>query len=134
MFNIDERRPGKLSVEREEVRQGLILTSERKKLDGKKPYQLVKVPTTDLHVALVIIQALGELLCVHVTVTGTPHRGILIVCVVLGVSGGGVGLIGLGLGGGGGTSTTEETADGVTDGRTNRDTAVNFNCQRTTLA
>jgi hypothetical protein len=40
-------------------------------------YQLLQVPTADLHVALVLIHALGELLSVHLAVPCTPAAAVL---------------------------------------------------------
>lgn len=69
--------------------------------------QLLKIPRTSLHVSLVLIQALGELLSINITVTCLP--------VVLLWCGLGVGDLGLWGSSWGGTAT-KETTDGVADG------------------
>ena len=79
--------------------------------------ELLKVPVADLHITLVVVHALRELRGGALAVAGVP-------LVVLG--GSGLGLDGLGLGSGSrlGGAAGEEAADGVADGGTDRNTAV----------
>lgn len=78
---------------------------------GLAGLELLEVPVADLHVAAVVVHALGEAL-----------RGAGAVVVLLLVLGGllGLHLLGGGLGGAAG----EEAADGVADGGANGDTAI----------
>lgn len=78
--------------------------------------QLVKVPSTDLHVATVVIQAL----CEHLSL-------VLAVASVVGILLGLLSLsLGLSLSGRSGGTATEEAADGVANGGTDGDTTVSM--------
>lgn len=84
--------------------------------------ELIKVPATDAHVALVLIHAVAEVANIDLA-CGVLERGLgsgiaLVEAVVHGLGRGS--LLGLGRGAG----TTEEATDGVTDGRTNSDTTI----------
>jgi len=73
--------------------------------------QLVEIPSTDLHVAVVVIQALREYLCL---ITTAIRAGLVLVS-----------LLSLSLNrllGRCSRATTKETTDGVTDGRADSDT------------
>lgn len=83
---------------------------------GLAGLQLLEVPRASLHVALVLIQALSELLSVDVAVPGLP--------VVLLWSG--LGVVDSGLWGSLGGAATEETTDGMADGGADCDTAVSL--------
>jgi hypothetical protein len=93
---------------------------------GYQTYQLVQVPSTDGHVALVLIQALAEVLHVGRAGRVLPGRGAvaLVEAAFHGLSLGSSSL--LGFGGGARGATAEEAADGVADGGTNCDTTIGF--------
>lgn len=86
---------------------GLVLAG-----GGLASLELLEVPVTDLHVAAVVVEALGEALSGAGAVVGA-------VVVVL-LLGSGLDLLGSGLGSGG--AATEEATEGMTDGRANGDT------------
>ena len=50
----------------------------------QKPYQLFKIPTANLHVALVLIQALGEGLCIIIAAASAPAVVLVIGFLTLG--------------------------------------------------
>lgn len=76
-------------------------------------YQLLQIPPADLHVAAVLVHALGELRSRALAVA----RGVPLVVVLLGGCG-----LGLRRGSGLGGAAGEEAADGVADGGTDCDT------------
>lgn len=84
--------------------------------------ELLKVPVADLHVAVVLVHALGELLGSGTTVVAPllllSLRGLLVL-----IGGLGVVLLGSRFGG---AAAGEEAADGVADGGANGNTTVCF--------
>lgn len=85
-------------------------------------YELFQIPATDLHIALVLVQALSERLGILLTVPCSPVT--TLICSVLGLARYGVvGRLRLGGGAGAGTSS-KEAANGVANGAPNCDTAV----------
>jgi hypothetical protein len=80
-------------------------------------YQLLQVPRASLHVALVLIQALCELLRVDLAAPRSP-----VALLSRTLRQGHLGLLGLRWGSGG--AATEETADGVADRGTDCYTTV----------
>lgn len=86
--------------------RGLVLAG-----GGLAGLELLEVPVADLHVAAVVIQALGEAL----GGAGAVVELLLLLGLLLGLE-----LLGRGLGGAAG----EEAADGVADGGADGDTAV----------
>lgn len=83
-------------------------------------YQLLQIPTADLHVALVLVQALSERLGILFT-TSRPPAVALISSVLSLTRHGVVGLLRLGRGTG---TTSKETPYRVADGTTHCDAAV----------
>jgi hypothetical protein len=93
------------------------MTSKRLK---KATYQLLQIPAADLHVALILIQALSELLRIRLTASRTPavllglislrRNSIILRCLLGGSSG----------------TATEESADCVADRRAYCNTTKSF--------
>lgn len=77
----------------------------------KNPYQLLQVPATDLHVALVFIQTLSEGLCIIFAASRTPGVALVVVVGLAGHSSIGLLLLGWLT-----RSATEHAPDGMTDG------------------
>lgn len=77
-------------------------------------YQLIQIPPTDLHIPLILIQALSKLLRIHIAVPSAPAIVVasLVSSVAVRVCRGGVGLIGF-RGRLAGGAAAEEPAEGV---------------------
>jgi hypothetical protein len=94
--------------------------------------QLLHVPTTNTHVALILIHTISKALDVRGTWTGRFGGGVglRVEGIIHGVAGSCVGVGGLlvfllfGWGGRGAAAAAEKAADGVADGRTDCDAAV----------
>lgn len=109
--NTDWQLTGKLSV-------ATISTDTRK--HSEESYQLLQVPSTNLHITLVFIQACRELLGIHFTTPRAPS--VVLVAFVVALAGEGVvGLLLLSWGAG---SATEHSSDCVADGGADCYTAV----------
>jgi hypothetical protein len=102
-FSIGLQHFDKLSVQRI-----LINTSPHSLRHSSLTYQLLQIPTADLHISLVFIQALGELLCIHLAAAWSPG-------IVLLVASGSHAIILLLFCGSLRGSATEETTDCVAD-------------------
>ena len=77
----------------------------------QKTHQLLQVPATDLHVALVLIQTLSEGLRIILAASRTPGAALVVVVGLAAYS-----IIGLLLLGWLTRSATEHAPDGMTDG------------------
>ena len=84
---------------------------------GLADLELLEVPAADLHVAALLVHALGELLRSALAVVA-PRAVVLLALLALRLHGA---LLGLG---GRGRAAAEETADGVPDGRAHRHAAA----------
>lgn len=89
---------------------------------GLARLELLEVPVADLHVATVVVEALGELLGGAGAVVAAP---LLLLLLVLRLHG----RLLLGRGGRLGGAAGEEAADGVADGGADGDTAAGNVCQ-----
>jgi hypothetical protein len=88
-----------------------------------KTYQLLQIPTADLHIPLVLIQAFCKLLCIYLTASLSPSTVLL-------VASGRNTIILLLLRSWLGGSTTKEATNCVADGRANCYTTVSSSLVR----